>query len=71
MYVLLKYMPTNAHTHVCQHPFACSTISLHCPAPLYLRPCPAGEPPPRCDPYMLLWPEEYAQTIRDKEKEAK
>jgi hypothetical protein len=71
MYALLKYMPTNVHTQVCQHPITCSTISLHCSAPLYLRFCPAGEPPPRCGPYMLLRSEEYPQTIRDKEKETK
>jgi hypothetical protein len=46
--LMFRYMPTNVHTHVCQHPIACSTISLHCPAPLYLRRCPAGEPPSRC-----------------------
>ena len=55
MYALLRYMPTYVNAHVCQHPIACSTISLHCPAPLYLHLCPAGEPPPRCGRYMLPW----------------
>ncbi len=71
MYALLKYMPTNVHTHVCQHPIACSTISLHWSAPLYLLLYQAGEPPPRCGRYMLLRLEEYNQPIGDKEKEAK
>ncbi len=64
-------MPTNIHIHVCQHPIACSTISLHRPAPPYWTLSPAGEPPPRCGPDMLLWSEEYPHPIRDKEKEAK
>ena len=55
MYALLRYMPTYVHTHVCQHPIACSTISLHYPAPPYLHLCPAREPPPRCGRNMLLW----------------
>ena len=63
-------MSPNVHSHVCQHPIACLIISLHWSAPLYWRLCPAGEPPPRCGRYMLLWWEEY-HPIRDKEKEAK
>jgi hypothetical protein len=54
MCVLQKYMPTNVHTHVCQHPIAYSIISLHCPSPLYWSLYPAGEPPPRCGRNMLL-----------------